>query len=32
MSANAFNAMEQLGFENTFNLLGGFSNWEGPTE
>jgi hypothetical protein len=23
---------EQLGFENTFNLLGGFSNWEGPTE
>ena len=31
-SANACNAMEQLGFENTFNLLGGFSNWEGPTE
>lgn len=31
-SANACNAMEQLGFENTFNLLGGFSNWDGPTE
>ena len=31
-SANACNAMEQLGFENTFNLVGGFSNWEGPTE
>ena len=31
-SANACKAMEQLGFENTFNLVGGFSNWEGPTE
>ena len=31
-SANACKAKEQLGFENTFNLLGGFSNWEGPTE
>ena len=31
-SANACNAMEQLGFENTFNLVGGFSNWDGPTE
>ena len=31
-SANACNAMEQLGFDNTFNLVGGFSNWEGPTE
>ena len=31
-SANACNTMEQLGFESNFNLLGGFSNWEGPTE
>ena len=31
-SVNACNAMKQLGFENTFNLLGGFSNWDGPTE
>ena len=23
--------MEQLGFENTFNLLGGITEWEGPT-
>ena len=31
-SVNACNAMEQLGFENTFNLVGGFSNWDGPKE
>ena len=31
-SANACGVMEQLGFENTFNLLGGFSNWDGPTK
>lgn len=23
--------MGQLGFENTFNLLGGITEWEGPT-
>jgi rhodanese-related sulfurtransferase len=31
-SVNACSAMEQLGFQNTFNLVGGFSNWEGPTQ
>ena len=31
-SFNACRIMEQLGFENTFNLLGGFSNWEGEVE
>ncbi len=31
-SANACGAMEQMGFENTFNLVGGFSNWDGPTK
>ena len=30
-SANACGVMQQLGFENVFNLVGGFSNWEGPT-
>lgn len=29
-SANACGVMQQLGFENTYNLVGGFSNWEGP--
>jgi rhodanese-related sulfurtransferase len=24
--------MSRLGFENVFNLVGGFSNWEGPTD
>jgi rhodanese-related sulfurtransferase len=24
--------MQQIGFEKTYNLVGGFSNWEGPTE
>lgn len=31
-SVNACGVMQQMGFENTFNLVGGFSNWEGPTE
>jgi rhodanese-related sulfurtransferase len=31
-SANACGVMQQMGFENTYNLVGGFSNWEGPTE
>jgi rhodanese-related sulfurtransferase len=31
-SSNACGVMQQLGFENVFNLVGGFSNWEGPTE
>lgn len=28
-SSQACQIMEQLGFENTFNLTGGFSNWDG---
>lgn len=28
-SAQACSVMNQLGFDNTYNLLGGFSNWEG---
>lgn len=31
-SVNACSVMEKLGFEKTFNLVGGFSNWEGPTK
>ena len=31
-SANACGVMQQIGFENVFNLVGGFSNWEGPTD
>ncbi len=31
-SAQACSIMNQLGFENTYNLLGGISEWEGPTE
>ena len=31
-SSNACGVMEQLGFEKTFNLNGGISLWEGPTE
>lgn len=31
-SAQACELMQQLGFENTNNLVGGFSEWEGPTE
>jgi rhodanese-related sulfurtransferase len=28
-SAQACHIMNELGFENTYNLLGGFMNWEG---
>ena len=28
-SAQACSVMNQLGFENTYNLLGGFTEWEG---
>ena len=31
-SAQACSIMNQLGFENTYNLLDGISEWEGPTE
>jgi rhodanese-related sulfurtransferase len=31
-SFNACRIMEELGFGNTYNLLGGFSNWEGEVE
>jgi rhodanese-related sulfurtransferase len=31
-SAKACEVMNNLGFENTFNLLGGFIEWEGETE
>lgn len=31
-SANACGIMQQLGFENTYNLIGGFSQWNGPME
>ncbi|SHJ61908.1 rhodanese-like domain-containing protein [Flavobacterium haoranii] len=31
-SAQACSIMNQLGFENTYNLIGGISEWEGPTE
>lgn len=31
-SFNACRIMEELGFTKTFNLLGGFSNWEGDVE
>lgn len=29
-SAQACNIMNQLGFETTYNLMGGFSEWDGP--
>lgn len=29
-SGQACAIMNQLGFENTYNLMGGFSNWKGP--
>ncbi|MCO6148791.1 rhodanese-like domain-containing protein [Flavobacterium sp. NRK1] len=29
-SAQACNIMNQLGFDNTFNLIGGISQWDGP--
>lgn len=31
-SGNACNAMNQLGFKNTYNLAGGISQWRGPVE
>ncbi len=31
-SAQACAIMSQLGFENTYNLLGGFCEWEGEVE
>jgi rhodanese-related sulfurtransferase len=29
-SAQACNIMNQLGFDNTFNLIGGIFQWDGP--
>ena len=29
-SAQACTLMDQMGFNKTFNLVGGFSKWEGP--
>ncbi|HKX85899.1 MAG TPA: rhodanese-like domain-containing protein [Flavobacterium sp.] len=29
-SAQACNIMNQLGFETAYNLMGGFSEWDGP--
>jgi rhodanese-related sulfurtransferase len=31
-SEQACNVMNQLGFENAFNLLGGFINWRGEVD
>jgi len=31
-SAQACSIMNQMGFETTYNLMGGFSEWEGPTD
>lgn len=31
-SANACNIMRELGFSNAYNLIGGMSEWQGPTE
>ncbi len=31
-SAQACTIMNQLGFKNTYNLMGGFSQWKGETE
>ncbi|WP_027125423.1 rhodanese-like domain-containing protein [Gelidibacter mesophilus] len=30
-SGQACSIMNQLGFENAYNLIGGFSNWNGPS-
>jgi len=30
-SAQACNLMEQIGFDTTYNLLGGFMEWDGET-
>jgi rhodanese-related sulfurtransferase len=31
-SAQACNIMNQMGFENTYNLIGGFMNWNGEID
>jgi len=31
-SSQACQILEQMGFENTFNLIGGFSKWEGEKQ
>lgn len=31
-SAQACSLMNQLGFETTYNLMGGFSSWDGPVD
>ena len=31
-SAQACNIMGQMGFETTYNLMGGFSEWNGPVD
>lgn len=31
-SAQACSLMNQLGFETTYNLMGGFSEWDGPVD
>ncbi len=31
-SAQACSIMNQMGFENAYNLMGGFSEWDGPTD
>lgn len=31
-SAQACSIMNQMGFERTYNLMGGFSEWEGPSD
>ncbi|MCK8521914.1 rhodanese-like domain-containing protein [Aquimarina sp. D1M17] len=31
-SAQACTLMNQMGFETTYNLIGGFMNWDGETE
>lgn len=31
-SAQACNIMNQMGFATTYNLMGGFSEWDGPVD
>ncbi|WP_300570260.1 rhodanese-like domain-containing protein [Flavobacterium sp.] len=31
-SAQACSIMNQMGFETTYNLMGGFSQWDGPVD
>ncbi len=31
-SAQACSIMNQMGFETTYNLMGGFSEWDGPVD